>query len=198
MARARSPKPSPAANPKPTPVPQIQSWPIDQVKPYPQNPRKISEAAELKVATSIKEFGFQQPIVVDAAGVIIVGHTRLRAAKLLKLTHVPVVVADLDETKARAYRIADNRTNEEAEWIGELLGTELSALAAASFDLTTTGLSAKEIEGLLAPEPDGDPGEDEPAEGEADAGETQRCECPSCGHAFAITLKLKKSKRKRS
>jgi hypothetical protein len=80
-----------------------------KILPYINNPRKNLNAE--KVASSIKEFGFQQPIVLDKENVIIVGHTRFEAAKILGLEKVPVVIADLPKNKAKAYRIADNRLN---------------------------------------------------------------------------------------
>ena len=87
---------------------QIELRPIDQVKPYPGNPRQNDEAVDA-VAASLKEFGFRQPIVVDADGVIIVGHTRYKAAQKLGLKQVPVHVAtDLTPAQVKAYRIADN------------------------------------------------------------------------------------------
>lgn len=72
---------------------RVQYWPIDKVKPYPNNPRNNDEAVEY-VANSIREFSFQQPLVVDTDGTIIAGHTRLKAAKRLGMDTVPVVVAD--------------------------------------------------------------------------------------------------------
>ena len=93
---------------------QVFLHPIDQVKPYPGNPR-INDKAIAPVAASIKEFGWQQPIVCDKNYVVIVGHTRLAAAKALGLKEVPVTIAhDLDEEQAKAYRLADNRTNQNA------------------------------------------------------------------------------------
>lgn len=80
---------------------------IDTIQPYPGNPRQNDGAVDAVVA-SIREFGFRQPIVVDAAGVIVVGHTRWKAAQKLGLAEVPVHVADLTPEQARAYRIADN------------------------------------------------------------------------------------------
>ena len=86
-----------------------------------------------KVAASIKEFGFKQPIVVDAEGVIIAGHTRLLAAERLGLAEVPVLVADdLTPAQVKAYRLADNRTGQEATWDMELLGIELEDLAGST------------------------------------------------------------------
>ena len=103
----------------------IVQMPIDAVKPYPNNPR-INKDAIGKVAESIREFGFEQPIVVDKDHVIIVGHTRLEAAKKLKLNEVPVIVADhLTDEQARAYRLADNKTNEFSLWDTDLLISEL-------------------------------------------------------------------------
>ncbi|MBX9011700.1 ParB N-terminal domain-containing protein [Ligilactobacillus murinus] len=99
--------------------------PIDQVKPYENNPR-INDDAVQETANSIKEFGWQQPIVVDKNNVVIVGHTRLKAAKKLKLKKVPVVIADtLSEQQVKAYRLADNKTGELADWDVELLDIEL-------------------------------------------------------------------------
>ena len=104
---------------------RVESWPIDDIKPYENNPRKNEDAVEY-VANSIKEFGFQQPIVLDKDGVIVVGHTRYSAAKELGLTEVPVVIADdLTEDKAKAYRLADNKTGELAIWDWPKLNTEL-------------------------------------------------------------------------
>ena len=85
---------------------KVQNKPIDDLIPYHNNPRK-NQAID-KVASSIKEYGFQQPIVVDKDMVVIVGHTRLLGAKKLGLKEVPIVVADLGEAKAKAYRLADN------------------------------------------------------------------------------------------
>lgn len=124
----------------------IITLPIDQVTPYPGNPR-INEQAVAPVAASIKEFGFQQPIVVDKNNVIIVGHTRFLAAKQLGLTEVPVVVAeDLTEDQAKAYRLADNRTNQNADWDWSLLGDELNELLQVTPELVPiTGFDKEEV-----------------------------------------------------
>lgn len=101
---------------------------ISDIKPYKRNPRKNENAVD-KVAESIKQFGWQQPIVVDKDGVIIVGHTRYKAAKKLGFTEVPVLWAtDLTEEQVRAYRLADNKTNELAEWDMTLLYKELASI----------------------------------------------------------------------
>lgn len=95
------------------------------VKPYDKNPRRNDDSVEF-VANSIKEFGFQQPIVVDKDMIVIAGHTRLKAAKKLKLKEVPVVIADnLTEEQVKAYRLADNKTNEFSVWDFDLLDEEL-------------------------------------------------------------------------
>jgi len=127
----------------------IESWPIGRPQPYPDNPRKISDVAIGKVAASIREFGFRQPIVVDGDGVVIAGHTRLAAASSLGLAEVPVHIArDLTPVQARAYRLADNRSGQEAEWDTELLRDELAALAALDIDLSLTAFDPDEIAGL--------------------------------------------------
>lgn len=121
-------------------------WPIDVVKPYGRNPRK-NDAAVPIVARSLQEFGWQQPIVVDKKGVVIVGHTRLKAARLLGLSEVPVHVAsELSAKKVRAYRIADNRVGEEAKWEMPDLAAEIRDLGTGSF----IGFDATEIKDILS------------------------------------------------
>lgn len=106
---------------------------LADLKPYDKNPRKNDQAVE-KVARSIKDYGFQQPIVCDKDGVIIVGHTRYKAAKKLGLKAVPVVFADLSEEKANEYRLVDNKTNEFAEWDFDLLTLEVDDLPELDLD----------------------------------------------------------------
>lgn len=127
--------------------------PVDTVRPYSGNPRLNTNAVE-PVANSIREFGWQQPIVVDRDNVVIAGHTRLLAAKTLGLTEVPVVVAEnLTEEQARAYRLADNRTAENAEWDSGLLVDELLTLKDSGIDLTLTAFTQPELDALLNPAP---------------------------------------------
>ncbi|QYK49186.1 MAG: ParB N-terminal domain-containing protein [Phycisphaeraceae bacterium] len=123
---------------------------VDEIKPYPNNPR-VNDGAVEAVARSIKEYGFRQPIVVDREGVVIVGHTRLKAAKHLGLEKVPVHVADLTPEQAKAYRLADNRTALIAEWSDELLAVELGELKALDIDLGGLGFTDVEISKLLEP-----------------------------------------------
>lgn len=125
----------------------IQQVEIDKIVPYINNPRKNLNAD--KVAGSIKEFGFQQPIVVDKNMVVIVGHTRLLASQKLGLKEVPVLVADLSESKAKAYRIADNRLNEDSNWDDELLNLELIDLQKDDYDLDSLGFEKNELEKIF-------------------------------------------------
>src|SRR5678816_1347885 len=128
----------------------IELWPIDKPIPYARNARKISDAAVAKVAASIKEFGWRQPIVVDKEGVIVAGHTRLLAARRLGLETVPVhVAANLTPAQIKAYRLMDNRSHEEAEWDMELLPLELEDLKTLEFDLGLTGFDDDELSRLL-------------------------------------------------
>jgi ParB-like chromosome segregation protein Spo0J len=115
---------------------------IGSIRPYPGNPRRITQAAIDKVASSIKEFGWRQPIVVDKSGEIIAGHTRHQAALKLGLKKVPVHVAKgMSAAKVRAYRLADNRAAEESEWDFPALAIELKGLEAAGFDLSLTAFT---------------------------------------------------------
>ncbi len=124
---------------------------IDSIHPYPSNPRENDSAVDA-VAASIKEFGFRQPIVIDTKDVIICGHTRYKAAVQLGLAKVPVHVAkDLTPDQIRAYRIADNKTAELAEWNYELLPIELGELQALDFDLSLLGFDSEELALLMDP-----------------------------------------------
>jgi hypothetical protein len=126
-------------------------WSLDRIKPYENNPR-INDDAVAPVVQSINEFGFRQPIVVDPDGVIIVGHTRWKAAKQLNLEEVPVHVArDLEPEAVRAYRIADNRTGENAQWDFDLLPIEIGALQQSGFDCELLGFDSDELAKLLSP-----------------------------------------------
>src|SRR5437868_10314881 len=107
----------------------VMMWPIEKILPYARNARRIPQKAIDKVAASIQEFGWRQPIVVDQDGVIIVGHVRLLAAQKLGLKEAPVHVAsNLTPAQVRAYRLLDNRSHEETGWDEELLGLELMDL----------------------------------------------------------------------
>jgi hypothetical protein len=124
---------------------QVEDRPLASIKPYDRNPR-LNDSGVEAVATSIKEFGFRQPIVIDENDVIIVGHTRYKAALKLKLATVPVHVArGLNPDQARAYRLADNQTATLSTWHSDLLAQELLALQEAQFDLPLTGFSAEDL-----------------------------------------------------
>tara|TARA_Y100001970_G_scaffold68283_1_gene86978 strand:- start:16872 stop:18011 length:1140 start_codon:yes stop_codon:yes gene_type:complete len=129
---------------------KIENLNIEKIKPYEKNPRKNKKAIE-KVAKSIDEYGFRQPIVVDEDMIILAGHTRLEAAKKLNLKEVPIHIADgLSEAQKKGFRIMDNRSAQEAEWDMDLLKLELTDLHDLSFDLSLTGLNNDELAGLLS------------------------------------------------
>jgi DNA modification methylase len=129
----------------------IEWWPIERPIPYGSNPRSVPESAIEKVAASLQEFGWRQPIVVDTGGVIIVGHTRLLAARRLGLAQVPIHVArDLTAAQAKSYRLMDNRSAQETSWDPELLPIELEALLSMQVDPALTGFSNEEIAALLS------------------------------------------------
>jgi ParB-like chromosome segregation protein Spo0J len=122
---------------------------INSIKPYERNPRLNDKAVDV-VAASIREFGFQQFILVDKDGVIVAGHTRYKAAQKLGLQKVPVHVAEnLTPDQVKAYRIADNKTGEIAEWDMNILPIEIGELKESDFDMSTLGFGDKELTQLL-------------------------------------------------
>ena len=135
---------------------------------YARNPRR-NEQAIATVAASIQEFGWRQPIVVDEAMVVLAGHTRLEAARKLGFKTAPVHVAKgLTASQARAFRIMDNRSSENAEWDNDLLNLELADLLEADFDLGLTGFNDDELNALMSSLEEGIG----PQEGEDDVPET--------------------------
>jgi hypothetical protein len=128
-------------------------WPIEKLKPYERNARTHSPEQVAKIAQSIEEFGFTNPILVDGDAGIIAGHGRLMAAKRLGLETVPIIeLTHLSEAQKRAYVLADNRLAEDAGWDEEMLAAELAALREMELDLELTGFSDEEIDDLLSAE----------------------------------------------
>ena len=122
---------------------------IDEVHEYERNPR-INEPAVDAVAGSIKEFGFKVPVIVDRENVIVAGHTRVRAARKLGLTEIPVVRADdLTPEQIRAFRVADNKLHELSTWNLEMLATELGELKLLDVDLNSLGFNGDELAKLF-------------------------------------------------
>ncbi len=141
---------------------KIETADINTIKPYENNPRKLKDSAIDKVAMSLKEYGFRQPIVVDKDRVIVVGHTRYRASKKLGYKEVPITIADnLTPEQINAYRIADNRTAEESEWDSELLAMEIKDLEAKDFKLDLLGFNEDQLNDILFEEKQGLTDEDE-------------------------------------
>ena len=156
----------------------------DELIPYGNNVKAHPDDQVKKIASSIKNYGWDQPIVVDGSNEIIKGHGRLQAAQLLGLEQVPVIVReDLTEAEARASRIADNKTAE-SEWLDEELETEIDVLAQDDeIDMDSLGFDDDEIDDLLGEldVPDFEPvGEDE----QPQLDETDPTVCPECGHEW--------------
>lgn len=144
----------------------IEYRPIEALVPFARNPRTHSDAQIARVAASIAEFGWTNPILVDGTNGVIAGHGRLAAARKLGLAQVPVIeLGHLTPAQKRAYVIADNRLALDAGWDEEMLALELAELAEAGFDLDLTGFDATEIERLLDRIED----EDAPADTDPDA-----------------------------
>lgn len=140
--------------------------PIADLIPYARNARTHSEAQVAQIAASIREFGWTNPVLIDAEGGVIAGHGRLLAARKLGMEAVPVIeLAHLTDAQKRAYILADNRLAESAGWDEELLALELADLRDLGFDLALTGFDADEVaESLRAVLGEADPGQAERAE----------------------------------
>jgi len=130
-------------------TPQIQIWPIDKLVFYARNPRKNDGVVDRMVA-SLREFGFKIPVLARSDGTVVDGHLRIKAARKLDFTQIPVILCDeWTEAQVKAFRIVVNRSVTWADWDDELLSLELQELAAADFDLSLTGFDSRELEDLL-------------------------------------------------
>src|ERR1700688_2803655 len=128
---------------------EIQIWPIDRLVGYVRNPRR-NDAAVDRMCGSIREFGFKIPCLVRSDGEVIDGHLRLKAARKLGITDIPVILCDeWTATQVKAFRIMVNRSATWADWDDELLALELLELRTSDYDLSLTGFDTKEIDDLV-------------------------------------------------
>src|SRR5262245_11562205 len=129
---------------------QIQIWPIEKLVFYARNPRKNDSAVE-RMCASMREFGFKIPVLARSDGEVVDGHLRLKAARKLGITEIPVLLCDeWTPAQVKAFRLMVNRSVTWAGWDEELLALELDELRAADFDLNLTGFDIQEIDALLA------------------------------------------------
>ncbi len=164
-------------------------WPVSRLKRYDRNSRTHSDAQIAKIAKSMREFGFTNPILVDCGTeTIIAGHGRLSAAEAIGLTEVPVIILDhLSEPQRRAYIIADNRLALDAGWDEAVLAEELADLEHEGFDLDLIGFNEQELKKMLSDQslPDFTPAsqEDQPR---LDQIAPKYVVCPHCGKEHDI------------
>jgi hypothetical protein len=136
---------------RPWPADRVERWPIERLISYVKNPRLHSEADIDKLAESIRQWGWTNPVLVDENGTLIAGHGRVAAAAKLKLTPIPVIVArGWSEDEKQAYRLADNELAARASWDFDLLGNELRDLQFSGFDLDLIGFEPDRLQEILA------------------------------------------------
>ncbi len=164
---------------------QHETWPIDKLIEYARNPRKNDHAVD-RVAAAIREFGFRVPVVAKSDGTVVDGHLRLKAAKKLGLTEVPVVLADdMTDLQIKAFRLSVNKIAELAEWDDELLAIELHELNAADFDMALIGFDASELSSAMNLDSLIEQDAPESSSKEIDPDDYKMgCMCPKCGFEF--------------
>lgn len=165
--------------------PKIEHIETGKLIPYARNSRTHSEAQVAQIAGSIREFGFTNPVLIDAENGIIAGHGRIMAAQKLGLKDVPCIRLDhLTETQRKAYVIADNKLALNSGWDEQMLGLELADLREMDFDLDVLGFDNFAIEQFLNP-PERNEEAPESSGGEIDVDKMQmECACPKCGFEF--------------
>ena len=161
---------------------QITQQPTSALVPYARNSRTHSAEQVAQIAASIREFGFTNPVLVDAAGGIVAGHGRVMAAQHLGMAEVPTIcVGWLSESQRRAYVIADNKLALNAGWDNELLQLELADLHEADFDMDLLGFGVDDLAIAMGMGADFEPGTEDD-QGKLD--EKKPITCPNCGHEF--------------
>jgi len=160
-----------------------ETWPIEKFVEYVRNPRKNDHVVD-RMAAAIREFGFRVPMIVKSDGTIVDGHLRLKAAKKIGLTELPVVLADdLTPQQVKAFRLSVNKMAELAEWDEDLLRLELRELGDMGFDLELTGFGLDEAGTLLLGKEGLDAHGDGPKEIDPDEYNLGH-RCPRCGFEF--------------
>src|SRR4051794_37875886 len=135
---------------------EVQTWSIEKLVLYARNPRK-NDAAVDRMCGSMREFGFKIPVLARSNGEVVDGHLRLKAARKLEITQVPVILCDeWTPAQVKAFRLMVNRSVAWADWDEELLALELEELRASDYDLSLSGFDIQEIDALLAGEDDRD------------------------------------------
>ena len=151
---------------------------LKDIQPYPKNAKKHPKKQVQQVADSIKRFGFKQPIVVDKDGIIVVGHGRFEAAKILNLKEVPVIVSELTDEENASYRLADNKLNE-SDWDMDLVIEELKGL-----DMELLELTGFDSDLIIEPDDKDDEVPELPEEPKSKLGDVYQLggfvECPEC------------------
>ena len=156
---------------------------IDRIRPYWRNPRNVPEEAIDALVTSIKEFGYQQPLVVDEQGVLIVGHTRYAALRRLGVKDVPVIVADgLTAQEVKQYRLVDNRVGEYSTWDHEKLEQEWTSMERSLLDDFFPEFSDAEVVDVLAEETE------LLSQQWEEVDDSVEFICPDCYHEFQVTV----------
>jgi ParB-like chromosome segregation protein Spo0J len=164
---------------------KIKQTPIDELIPYALNSRTHSDEQVAQIAASIKEFGFNNPVLLDKENGIIAGHGRVLAARKLGLKEIPTIeLSHLTDTQRKAYVIADNKLALNAGWDDDLLKLEMQGLGNEKFDLTLTGFSIEELDGLFF-EPNFESG-NEDDQGDLDKLDPKMVVCPHCGGNFDL------------
>jgi len=164
--------------------PQIEMMAVADLVPYARNSRTHGDAQVAQIAASIREFGFTNPVLIDADGGIIAGHGRVLAARKLKMAEVPCIMLDhLTDTQRRAYVIADNQIAIGAGWNEELLSLELNDLHLEGFDMGLMGFDAAELSKLMGFDEEIEAPESSSKEIDPDDYK-MGCKCPKCGFEF--------------
>lgn len=165
--------------------PDYKTVTVEKLIPYVRNSRTHSDAQISKIAASIKEFGFLNPVIIDGENGIVAGHGRVLAAQKLGLKELPTIEAShLSEAQRRAYVIADNRLALDAGWDNDLLKIELQDLDSEGFDLTLTGFEIGEITALFD-SPSFEPGTEDD-QGKLDELAPKIVQCPHCGQEYDL------------
>lgn len=130
---------------------KIESVPVSELKEYEKNSRTHSEQQVAKIASSVEEFGFTNPILIDEGNGVIAGHGRLQAAKRINMSEVPCIrLSHLSESQKKAYVIADNKIAEAGGWDDDILKMEMLELAEDNYDLKLTGFDEAGLDDILS------------------------------------------------
>lgn len=170
-----------------SPIEEFEDRPVEELQEHPENPRAHPDSAIDKLTESMAEYGFTNPVIATQDGTILAGHARVEAAQEANMDEVPVLTVDMDEDEAKAFMLADNRTQEASTWADQQLNEILIEIGGEPEMISRkTGMDTEEIISRVGDEIDFEQYTEEDDQDRTQSSEPETVECPHCGEETTL------------